>query len=90
MSTLQTNPRGPDTHNSRIGAAVTALGALIAIGVTVLILTLTGSGHTTIPSGATPGHGTTTHIRTACTRYFRDPGTHALICVQRAGHLAGP
>jgi hypothetical protein len=87
MSTRQRNPRSPNAHKTRVGAAA-ALGALIAIGASVLILTLNGPNHTTSASAATQTRQTTTHGRRACTRYFRDPATHALLCIKRAGPVA--
>lgn len=87
MSKLQSNPRTPPIRSTRIGAAVTALGALVAIGVSVLILTLPGANHMTSLSAATRHHRTTTHIQPTCTAHFRDPATHALLCIQRAGEV---
>jgi cell division septation protein DedD len=92
MSTLQTHPRSPQIRSTRIGAAIGALGALIAIGVLVLVLALTGPKHTTRPTAATHPHPAATQAQPAephdsgpavptpaGTRYFRDPVTHALI-----------
>ncbi len=91
MSTLQSNPRSPHTRSTRTGAVITAFGALIAIGVSVLILTLAGANHTASPSAVAKLHTTTTHIRPACTAHFRDPATHALLCIRRAEVIpAGP
>jgi hypothetical protein len=46
MSTVAQTPSIAHESRSRLGIAVAALGALIAIGVAVLFLTLPGTGHT--------------------------------------------
>ena len=43
MSTLQPTTHAPARATTRITAIVAAIGALIAIGVTVMILSLTGA-----------------------------------------------
>ena len=52
MSTQQITPRQPRT---RVGAAFVALGALVAIGLSVLILALTGAHRTPSPNPAITG-----------------------------------
>jgi hypothetical protein len=70
MSTLQTTTHAPAKAKTRITAIVAALGALVAIGVSVLILSLTGASTRnntavmtqSVPSGASAplnnGYGT--------------------------------
>ena len=85
MSTLQTNPHHP--HTSRRGAVAVALGALIAIGATILILALTGANHTASQSAAIqPPAATANAVPASAPRgYFRDPTTHALLRVRTKG-----
>jgi hypothetical protein len=69
MSTFQTRPRLPFGHRQTSSMILTALGVLIAIGITVLFLTLTGTSRTlsatshSIPAAA--GHASVS-----------SPGTH--------------
>ncbi len=53
MSTPQTITRPTPRSRIRPGTVLTALGALVAIAVTIAILALTGTHHTTITSPAT-------------------------------------
>ena len=80
MSTQQTNPHSHRTHSTRTGAVAVALGALIAIGVSVLILTLTSANHTTGQNTAIQTHLASEHAAPTPSPpgYFRDPITHAL------------
>ena len=60
-------PIEPLTPRFRIrpGTVVTALGVLVAIAVTIGILALTGTNHTTLPIPATTSHaadGTAPHV----------------------------
>ena len=79
MSTLQSEP----LHTSRTGAVAVALGVLIAIGVSALIVALTRANHTTNQSAAIQPHAVTAYaVPAAVPRgYFRDPTTHALLRV---------
>jgi hypothetical protein len=93
MSTLQTTPRRlhTDTRSprstSRIGAVAVALGVLIAIGASVLILALSGAHQTAAPT-PTPAHAQAAPASLTAPPsggYFRDPTTHALLNVRTEG-----
>jgi hypothetical protein len=61
MSTLQTRHRYSQHHRPRVAVGLLALGALIAIGVTILVLGLIGADRMTIPTSTTG----VTHPQTA-------------------------
>jgi hypothetical protein len=59
MSTLHTTQHAPHKIRRAVGTGVVALGALIAIGVFVLILALTGANRPGSTSPATHAHPAT-------------------------------
>ena len=80
MSTTQDPPRHANKLRRRFGAGLLVLSALIAVGVGVLFLALSGanSAHTTRTSIA-GGHLDDQAVRAARPCYFRDPATHRLL-----------
>jgi len=83
MSTLQNTAR----HHHRIRTGALALGALIAVGLALLIITPTGHG-TRAPTTASIAQPLSPAALTASTpapaACVRDPGTHALACSHAA------
>ncbi len=77
MSTLQSTPRVPYRLRTRLGAGLVALGALIAIAVSVLILALTGANHTTTASSAT--HNAAAHVSVPVTQSHGTGAPHAVL-----------
>jgi hypothetical protein len=63
MSTLDSSPQIAPRLGNASGKGLLALGALIAVGVAVLILALTGANRTTPTSLVTDTHPATTHLR---------------------------
>ena len=53
MSTPQTSARVTPRSRIRPGTILTTLGALVAIALTIVILALTGTHHTTVTTAAT-------------------------------------
>ena len=89
MSTQQITPRQPRT---RVGAAFVALGVLVAIGLSVLILALTGAHRTPSPNPAITGAARQSQtapaqgVAPAHTRHLNR--ADALYLIERdAGHL---
>jgi hypothetical protein len=80
MSTLQKSPQHHDRIRTRPGTPL-ALGALIAIGLALLILM---PGHrTSAPTEGSIAHQAALTAQTpAPAGCFRDPATHALTCSQ--------
>jgi integrase len=64
MSTHQRNPRVLQRHRTGLGPAAVALGALVAIAVTILFLALTSAGYT---------------VRATSTIHTSSPSTHELM-----------
>lgn len=65
MSTPHSIPRAP-RFRGKLGTLMTALGALIAVAVAVVFISLAGANHTTAASPATPSQaaaGSTPHIQ---------------------------
>lgn len=54
MSTPQSIPHLTPQFRVRLGTLLTALGVLIAIAVSIVILALTGANHTTVATPVTP------------------------------------
>ena len=84
MSTLQFSPPHRNTKRTRRGAGLIAAGALIAIAVSIVFLSLT-SAHRNIAPATTSAHLSTVPASIAgssSTNTFRDPGTHALLPVR--------
>jgi len=81
MSTLQNTPRHRDRITSRLGVALLAVSALIAIGVALLILTSTGQRTiaATKASNAQPlSRAALAAEIPARAGRLRDPGSHVL------------
>jgi hypothetical protein len=93
VSTLEAT-RGPRSGRTRLRVRLLALGALIAIGATALILTLGHSDHAASPHAAIHAKGqhqtAGAPVPTAPAGYFRDPTTHALVRVSPARQTAWP
>ena len=83
MSTLQKSPKHHDRIRARRGTALT-LGALIAIGLALLILMPTGHRTAAPTTGSTAHEATLTAQIPAPAGCFRDPATHALTCYRAA------
>jgi hypothetical protein len=85
MSTLQSGTHHPHPLRTRLGAGLVGLGALVAIGVAILMLSLGGARHAAIRASAgnvAHPHAARKAVSTpAQSRYFRDPATHALLRV---------
>jgi hypothetical protein len=73
MSTHQRNPRVPHRHRTGLGSAAVALGALVAIAVTILFLALTSAGYT---------------VRATSTIHTSSPSTHHMAPIQHRGTVA--
>jgi hypothetical protein len=90
MSTTTQASRSEDRPTTRIRTGILAVGAIIAIGVSILFLSV-GSSHK-IATPATPPQHTAippaTHAVVTApppAGFFRDPATHALLRVPAAG-----
>jgi hypothetical protein len=102
VSTLHSNPRITLRLGAVAGKGVMALGALVAIGVTVLFLTLMGANRATPTSSLTHTHSAIAHpsaVQNHSTGVFHaviDPATGQLhgggVTVRTAGvsHRPGP
>ena len=88
MSTMQ-RTRPEPTKRTRLSNGILAISAIIAIGVTILFLSLTGSHRATTPT-TTPQHASSPAAAPLAvtppppTGYFRDPTTHALLRIPSA------
>ena len=93
MSTVEAT-REPQSGRTRLRIRLLALGALIAIGATGLILTLGHSDHSARPHAAVHAAGryqtAPAAVPSVPAGYFRDPTTHALVRVSPAGRDASP
>jgi hypothetical protein len=87
MSTLQDSPPHHSSIRTRWGAGLVAAGALIAIVVSILFLSLTSAHRNTAAtttSGAISGTLPAAVAAPSSTSTFRDPVTHALLRVPTA------
>lgn len=72
-------------HTTRLRASLIAVSALIAIGIALVFLALTGANHTITPTSSTTATQATSHLAAAIVTshapqgYYRDPTTHALL-----------
>jgi hypothetical protein len=93
MSTVEAT-REPQSGRTRLRIRLLALGALIAIGATALILTLGHSDHAARPHAAIHAEGqyqtAPPAVPSVPAGYFRDPATHALVRVSPEGRNAWP
>jgi hypothetical protein len=82
-------------HTTRLRAGLLALSALIAIGVALVFLALTGANHTITPTSSITATQPTSHpaattVTSQAPRgYYRDPTTHALLRQGTSGTGAG-
>ena len=86
MSTPQTITRPTPRSRIRPGAILTTLGVLVAIAVTIGILALTGTHHTTITTPATTPQGAAT--TTPHTHYLGPRQQHAPTTTRSAASAA--
>jgi hypothetical protein len=88
MSTMQ-RTRPEHTTKTRLSKGILALSAIIAIGVAILFLSLTGTHRAASPA-TTPEHAASPAAAPLAvtppppTGYFRDPTTHALLRIPSA------
>jgi hypothetical protein len=90
MSTTMQSSRSDETRTKQFGKGIAAVGAIIAIGVSILFLSMTGS-HRGAAAPTTPEHTASPAVTHAVSTpspppgYFRDPTTHALVKVSSSG-----
>jgi hypothetical protein len=84
MSTLQDTPRHRNRIRTRLTAGVIAAGALIAIAVSILFLSLTSAHRTptSTTNSADPATAPASILAPTSTGVFRDPTTHALLRIR--------
>ncbi|MBV9417480.1 MAG: hypothetical protein JO363_21015 [Solirubrobacterales bacterium] len=83
MPTLQSSSHRPRHLRMRLGAGLVALGALIAIGATALLMAVASAGHAGTVTAAVHQAPPSAQTRTVAVipadfSFLRDPTTHAL------------
>ena len=83
MPTLQSSTHHPRRTRMRVGAGLAALGALIAIGATALLMAAASAGHAGTASAALHQAPPSAQTRSVAVipadfSFFRDPTTHAV------------